>query len=221
MLAPFKMADGSVAAPGLGFNNETTTGLYRPSAGVFGFSVLGVNALTLDATQALFGKIPRFASAPVGSTDLANKAYVDSAAGGAAAAGSLTGTTLAANVVNSSLQTVGNLTNLTVTGSINAPGGITGVVEAWSADVDLKLLVSSPFTHTLSVSVVAATKTGVTVEVFDSLGRRVAVPGPHREIGAGESFFRWLPGDAPSGVYFVRAVADGGVRRVRRAVLVR
>ncbi len=138
MLAPFKMADGTVLLPGLAFNNETTTGFYRPSAGVLGISVLGVNALSIDATQALFAKIPRFASAPVGSTDLANKAYVDAAAGGAAAAGSLTGTTLAANVVNSSLTSLGTLTGLTVvgtttlTGNLNITGGIgaTGGITA-------------------------------------------------------------------------------------------
>jgi len=46
------------------------------------------------------------------------------AAVGAAAAGQLTGTTLAANVVNSSLTSVGTLTNLTVTNPIT--GSITG-----------------------------------------------------------------------------------------------
>jgi hypothetical protein len=46
------------------------------------------------------------------------------AAVGAAAAGQLTGTTLAANVVTSSLTTVGTLTNLTVTNPIT--GSITG-----------------------------------------------------------------------------------------------
>lgn len=46
------------------------------------------------------------------------------AAVGAAAAGQLTGTTLAANVVNSSLTSVGTLTNLTVTNPIT--GSVTG-----------------------------------------------------------------------------------------------
>lgn len=53
------------------------------------------------------------------------------AAVGAAAAGQLTGTTLAANVVNSSLTSVGTLTNLTVTNPIT--GSITGSAGSVSA----------------------------------------------------------------------------------------
>jgi hypothetical protein len=53
------------------------------------------------------------------------------AAVGAAAAGQLTGTTLAANVVNSSLTSVGTLTNLTVTNPIT--GSVTGSAGSVSA----------------------------------------------------------------------------------------
>ena len=42
MVAPFRIVDGTVSAPALAFASETGTGLYRPSAGVMGLSVLGV-----------------------------------------------------------------------------------------------------------------------------------------------------------------------------------
>jgi len=34
MLAPFRLADGTLGAPGIAFLNETSSGLYRPSAGL-------------------------------------------------------------------------------------------------------------------------------------------------------------------------------------------
>src|SRR6478752_2602709 len=49
MLAPFKVADGSIAAPGISFSNEPSTGWYRPSTGIIGISVLGTNVATLAA----------------------------------------------------------------------------------------------------------------------------------------------------------------------------
>lgn len=44
------LADGNVGAPSLNFGNETTTGVYRATAGQFNTSVLGVLVSTLSAT---------------------------------------------------------------------------------------------------------------------------------------------------------------------------
>lgn len=44
------LIDGSVGAPSLNFGSETTTGMYRPGAGQIGWSILGVNGMTLSAT---------------------------------------------------------------------------------------------------------------------------------------------------------------------------
>ena len=44
------LPDGTEAAPSLTFENDTTTGLYRPATGGIGFTVGGADALTLDAT---------------------------------------------------------------------------------------------------------------------------------------------------------------------------
>lgn len=44
------IADGTVAAPSLSFASESNTGVYRPAAGQFGISILGVQRLNVAAT---------------------------------------------------------------------------------------------------------------------------------------------------------------------------
>jgi hypothetical protein len=53
MLAPFRLFDGSVSAPGLAFLNETNSGWYRTGAGNVRLSVLGVNVLQATSTSML------------------------------------------------------------------------------------------------------------------------------------------------------------------------
>lgn len=77
MLAAFRVADGTVSAPGLAFTNEQSTGLYRPSAAVVGFSILGINTVLFEQDAVTFSTTPRYALAPVEQEDLANKEYVD------------------------------------------------------------------------------------------------------------------------------------------------
>jgi hypothetical protein len=59
MLAPFRIADGSVSGPGLSFLNETNTGLYRQGAGNMYVAVTGVNVAQFTANGLLI---------PVGKT---------------------------------------------------------------------------------------------------------------------------------------------------------
>lgn len=49
MLAPFRLADGTVSLPALAFSLETSTGIYRPTTNVIGFAVSGVDALRVVA----------------------------------------------------------------------------------------------------------------------------------------------------------------------------
>lgn len=42
--------DGTVSNPSIYFSNEVSTGIYRPAAGQWGLSILGVNRVTVDAT---------------------------------------------------------------------------------------------------------------------------------------------------------------------------
>lgn len=54
MLAPFKLQDGTLVAPGLAFLNEPGLGLYRESAGLAHFVVAGTKVLTLKPSEAEF-----------------------------------------------------------------------------------------------------------------------------------------------------------------------
>lgn len=53
MLAPFRIADGTITAPGLSFLNETNSGLYRQSAGQIWMSVNGTNVLQYTSNGVL------------------------------------------------------------------------------------------------------------------------------------------------------------------------
>jgi hypothetical protein len=44
------LIDGSVGTPSLNFASETNTGLYRPSAGEIGISILGTKRVGVTAT---------------------------------------------------------------------------------------------------------------------------------------------------------------------------
>jgi hypothetical protein len=50
MLAPFKVADGTVSAPGVAFSNEPSSGWWRQSAGSLALSILGTQAMSVNAT---------------------------------------------------------------------------------------------------------------------------------------------------------------------------
>jgi hypothetical protein len=50
MLAPLKLYDGAIGAPGLTFSGETNSGWYRASSGNIRFSLEGADLITLDNT---------------------------------------------------------------------------------------------------------------------------------------------------------------------------
>jgi len=54
MLAPFKVADGTLAAPGLGFINEPGIGMYREAAGIAHLVNSGVKIITIKTGEAQF-----------------------------------------------------------------------------------------------------------------------------------------------------------------------
>ena len=88
MLAPFRLSDGTLGAPGIAFLNETSSGLYRPSASNVGMAVSGVNAMTWsNANVVVPSGIQFFTSncvitglpTPTSASSAATKAYVDTA----------------------------------------------------------------------------------------------------------------------------------------------
>jgi hypothetical protein len=100
MIAPFRVADGTVTTPGVAFLNETNTGLYRASAGTTAVSILGVNTATFST---------------VGLTIPSTKALT---AQGNASVGGTFGVTGATTLSST----------LAVTGAITATGGVVGNV---------------------------------------------------------------------------------------------
>jgi hypothetical protein len=70
MKAPFRVFDGVQAAPGLSFGLEPSSGWYRKSTGVIGFSVLGVQILEIGPDY--FAGV-----APTLPESFTTKAYVD------------------------------------------------------------------------------------------------------------------------------------------------
>lgn len=104
MLAPFRIADGNISAPGLSYLNETNTGLYRSGSGSTWMSVLGVNV-------AQFSTVGLTIASAKALTALGNGSVAGTFAVGGA-------TTLAST--------------LAVTGALTATGGVLGNITAGS-----------------------------------------------------------------------------------------
>lgn len=70
-------ADGTVAAPGFGFNAETGTGFYRAGAGHVGFAILGTEYLDLTTTNFTWSGVGTFswAGATVEGGDLSPTSF--------------------------------------------------------------------------------------------------------------------------------------------------
>jgi hypothetical protein len=78
MLAPFRLADGTVTAPGLAFLNETNTGIYRAASGEMWLAVNGVAVAQFTVNGMLIPTGRRLSlPAPVNGTDATTKTYVD------------------------------------------------------------------------------------------------------------------------------------------------
>lgn len=102
-----------------------------------------------------------------------------------------------------------------VTGT-HAPGPVSGVPT--SSGAAERLQASHPFRHALSLSLRLESGSRATITVHDVAGRLVTTVCEGRSVQAGENFFRWLPAEAPAGVYFVRAELVDGRQFVARAV---
>lgn len=136
MLAPFRIADGSVSGPGLSYLNETNTGLYRSASGSVWMSVLGVNTtqfstvgLTIPFGKALTAQGNASVSgtfAVGGATTLASTLAVT---GALTATGGVSG-----NVAGNVTATTGTSTfnDLVVTGSLDMTAGSSATITGLS-----------------------------------------------------------------------------------------
>jgi hypothetical protein len=113
MLAPFRLADGTVGAPGIAFLNETSSGLYRPSASNVSMSVSGVTAMTWSNANVVVPSGITFqanVATPTTSAQIASKGYVDSALTTASSSSTrYTYTATAAQTTFSATYSVGNV----------------------------------------------------------------------------------------------------------------
>ena len=55
MLAPFKIFDGTVSAPGMAFLNEPSSGIYRVTGGIWSLAALGSEHLRIGAGEVVLG----------------------------------------------------------------------------------------------------------------------------------------------------------------------
>lgn len=136
MLAPFRIADGSVSGPGLSYLNETNTGLYRSGAGSTWMAVLGVNtaqfstvgltipfgkALTAQGNASVSGTFAVGGATTLGST--------------LAVTGALTATGgVSGNVAGNVTATTGTSTfnDVVVTGSLDMTAGSSATITGLS-----------------------------------------------------------------------------------------
>jgi hypothetical protein len=110
MLAPLKVIDGSNTIPGVAFNSESATGLYRPSSGNLAITVAGVEGLRVNSG----GRTLVATTSDDGSSKL-------QVGGNAAISGNAT--------VGGTLGVTSNATfggTLTVTGTATLNGGVSG-----------------------------------------------------------------------------------------------
>ncbi|NBW17403.1 MAG: hypothetical protein EBR82_56425, partial [Caulobacteraceae bacterium] len=135
MLAPFRIADGTVSAPGLAFTNETNSGLYRNGSGSVWMTILGVNVAQFSTTGLTIpsGKALSVQNATVAGTLAVTGATTLSSTLGVTGATTLSSTLGVTGAVNlsSTLGVLGAVTlssTLSVTGAITASGGVNGNV---------------------------------------------------------------------------------------------
>lgn len=76
MLAQFKNFDGTVGAPGMGFTNEPSSGIYRAAAGEVALSILSTLVARYLQTRVEFQVIPQSLVDPSGATDLVRLSYL-------------------------------------------------------------------------------------------------------------------------------------------------
>jgi uncharacterized lipoprotein YddW (UPF0748 family) len=76
----------------------------------------------------------------------------------------------------------------------------------------------NPFNPVTSVRMELPEASEIRVEVYDALGRKAATLA-EGAYGAGVHVFRWNAADYPSGAYFCRAEANGGVASIKMLLL--
>jgi len=143
MQGQLKITDGTSSIPGIGFNSEASTGMFRPTPGVLGLSVSGVEGLRLNSA----GRIV------IGSTDDdgTNKLQVNGPA-------KVTGTATLASTLNVAGATSLSTLNTSGAATLGSTLNVTGAVTAASFNGPLTGNVTGNVTGNASGNAGSATK---------------------------------------------------------------
>lgn len=136
MTAPMKFADGSVIAPGITFNSDSSTGIYRKTTSTLGLTANGVDALVLNTTGGSFT-----GNLSVAGTTTFTGATTHSGAVSLASTLNVTGATSLSSLTTSGNTSVGG--TLTVTGATTHTGALSGSTASFTGTVTAPLFSGS------------------------------------------------------------------------------
>ena len=137
MLAPFRLADGTITAPGVAWLNETNSGLYRSGAGSTWMSILGVNVaqfstvgLTIPFGKALTAQGNASVSGTFGVTGATTLSSTLAVTGAITATGGVVGN-ITGNVTAASGTSSFN--DVSISGSLDMVAGSSATITGLSA----------------------------------------------------------------------------------------
>ena len=139
MLAPFRIDDGTVTAPGLSYLTETNTGLYRSGAGSTWMSVLGVNTaqfstvgLTIPSGKALTVQGATYFTATLAVTGATTIASTLAVTGAITATGGVIGN-VTGNITSAGTSNFGEVV---ISGSLDMTAGSAATITGLSTPVN-------------------------------------------------------------------------------------
>jgi len=136
MTGALRLADGSIAIPGIAFSAETTTGLSRPATNVLVGSVGGIEKFRLNASGASVTGALAVSGAATMSSTLAVTGAITATGGVAGAVTSssatITGGTINGTAIGGTTAAAGAFTTLSYTGTLT---GGTGVINIGSGEL--------------------------------------------------------------------------------------
>lgn len=171
MLAPFKIFDGTIGQPGLGFLNEPSLGIYRSGTGIMDFVSGGVTGLQIAVTGAISpvklahwgpdtfhatGYVTFKVTNELGVMNWVPSATIDSEDWDTTKGMTWDGTT-GSMVIKKNLQVLGTIfagtwgftditcTTLTASGDITTSGSLNAVDAAFSGNVAAKHVALTPY----------------------------------------------------------------------------
>lgn len=166
MLAPFRIADGTVSGPGLSFLNETNTGLYRSAAGSVWMAVLGVNTvqfstvgMTIPSGRALTAQGATYLTSTLAVTGATTMASTLAVVGAITATGGVIGN-VTGNVTSAGTSTFGEVV---ITGSLDMTAGSAATITGLSTPTNASDAANKGYVDTqdaLKLSLTGGTMSG-------------------------------------------------------------